>query len=448
MPALQARLYRRSPWVGWTELFRALILLLGAGRIVKPAPHVDSLPELARWISGRTNAAVTIEDRDSRVIAYAVGANDVDTIRNQTILRGAVPAWRVERLMATGFLPAVWRSDDVVVRDAEDEDPARMVIALKAENETLGTIWAALDAETDRVELRRLLLEVRQSAAAMLLREVHRELYERQLQESALADLLANGAQPGVPAALLGLRRDARYTVVALGEDDASAQSVMFHIKMSRTGTKPVRLGTELLVVVPAEEDEADEAALAVTLAAHLKRAAGAHAGPVVVGPIVGSLPELHTSATVARQILDAAALSPVPTAPGNGPAVLTAADVRDALILIQVADQLAPIADTVTAPLQALYRHDVEHGTRFVQTVAAVLAHPGNLAEAARELGIHANSLRYRLQRISAVSGIDLHSAPARLRTGLALQIFQRSAASRSPGAPPSDSEGNRPQS
>nr|MDT0523064.1 hypothetical protein [Streptomyces sp. DSM 41633] len=200
LPSHSTRLFRRSPWVGWSELFRVLVRLLGAGRIVSPAPQVDNLQALARWISSQTGAPVTIEDLDSRVLAYAVVGPGVDPIRNQTILGGAVPAWRVERLMSTGFLPAVWRSDDVVVRNAEDDDPARMVVAMKSGTETLGTIWAALDADTDREELRQLLLQVRQTAAAMMLREVHRDQYERRLQESALVDLLSRGVDPGVPA--------------------------------------------------------------------------------------------------------------------------------------------------------------------------------------------------------------------------------------------------------
>ncbi len=106
---------------------------------------------------------------------------------------------------------------------------------------------------------------------------------------------------------------------------------------------------------------------------------------------------------------------------------MLTAADVQDALTLVRVADLLDPMADTIAEPLSALRRHDTDHGTAFIDTVAAVLDHPGNLSGAARELGIHANSLRYRLDRIRVVSGIDLHSAAARLRASLGLLVWER---------------------
>ncbi|MDF3340235.1 helix-turn-helix domain-containing protein [Mycolicibacterium septicum] len=424
LPSHSTRLFRRSPWVGWSELFRVLVRLLGAGRIVSPAPQVDNLQALARWISSQTGAPVTIEDLDSRVLAYAVVGPGVDPIRNQTILGGAVPAWRIERLMSTGFLPAVWRSDDVVVRNAEDDDPARMVVAMKSGTETLGTIWAALDDDTDREELRQLLLQVRQTAAAMMLREVHRDQYERRLQESALVDLLSRGVDPGVPAALLGLQPDSRHAVVALGSDTPASRSLMFHVQALRAGARTARVGDDLLVVIPALDDELAEADLADHLSRHLTRVSAAHAGPVALGPVVDAIAYLRDSAVVARQVLDAAALSAAD--PPHAP-VLTAADVQDALTLVRAADLLDPMADTITEPLAALRRHDTDHGTAFIDTVAAVLDHPGNLSGAARELGIHANSLRYRLDRIRVVSGIDLHSAAARLRASLGLLVWER---------------------
>lgn len=424
LPSHSARLFRRSPWVGWSELFRVLVRLLGAGRIVSPAPQVDNLQALARWISSQTGAPVTIEDLDSRVLAYAVVGPGVDPIRNQTILGGAVPAWRIERLMSTGFLPAVWRSDDVVVRNAEDDDPARMVVAMKSGTETLGTIWAALDDDTDREELRQLLLQVRQTAAAMMLREVHRDQYERRLQESALVDLLSRGVDPGVPAALLGLQPDSRHAVVALGSDTPASRSLMFHVQALRAGARTARVGDDLFVVLPALDDESAEADLADNLSRHLTRVSAAHAGPVAVGPVVDAIASLRDSAVVARQVLDAAALGAAH--PPHAP-VLTAADVQDALTLVRAADLLDPMADTITEPLAALRRHDTDHGTAFIDTVAAVLDHPGNLSGAARELGIHANSLRYRLDRIRVVSGIDLHSAAARLRASLGLLVWER---------------------
>lgn len=440
----RASLFRRSPWVGWSELFRVLVRLLGAGRMVDPAPQVDNLQALARWISTQTGAPVTIEDLDSRVLAYAVVGRDVDPIRNQTILGGAVPAWRVDRLMSTGFLPAVWRSDDTIVRNAENGDPARMVVSVKSGGETLGTIWAALDDDTDRDALRQLLLQVRQTAAAMMLREVHRDQYEHRLQESALVDLISRGVDPGVPAALFGLQPDTRHVAVALGTDTNMSRSLVFHVQALRAGARAARVGTDLLVVVPLRADEVTDVDVAGNLSEHLVRVSRSHPGTVAVGSVADTILDLQRSAVVAREVLDAAALNIGCRRPHDpGPPVLTAADVADPLTLIRAADLLDPLGDAIAEPLCALRRHDIDHATAFVGTVAAVLDHPGNLTGAARELGIHANSLRYRLDRINAVSGLDLQSPAARLRAALGLLVWERRGEHRS-ARPPVDFDKN----
>jgi DNA-binding PucR family transcriptional regulator len=110
---------------------------------------------------------------------------------------------------------------------------------------------------------------------------------------------------------------------------------------------------------------------------------------------------------------------------------------------LALAADLLAPMAHAIAEPLETLRQHDDDHGTSYVDTVAAVLAHPGNLAEAARELGIHANSLRYRLERIGVVSGIEVQSAVARLRVALGLLVWERDGTRQA--EPPVESDENR---
>ena len=53
--------------------------------------------------------------------------------------------------------------------------------------------------------------------------------------------------------------------------------------------------------------------------------------------------------------------------------------------------------------------------------TVLSALKQQTNVAAAARPLGIHLNSFRARLERITEISGIDLNDQAMRLRTILA---------------------------
>jgi DNA-binding PucR family transcriptional regulator len=58
------------------------------------------------------------------------------------------------------------------------------------------------------------------------------------------------------------------------------------------------------------------------------------------------------------------------------------------------------------------------------VETLRAYLDHFGDVSAASRALGVHSNSLRYRLRRITQVSGLDLESPDARLLAQVQLRL------------------------
>jgi purine catabolism regulator len=73
---------------------------------------------------------------------------------------------------------------------------------------------------------------------------------------------------------------------------------------------------------------------------------------------------------------------------------------------------------------LEPLVNYDRARGTPFLRTLEIYLQQHGNLMHTARELHVHLNTLRYRLARISEISGIDLKDEDLRLDLLLALRI------------------------
>jgi DNA-binding PucR family transcriptional regulator len=69
---------------------------------------------------------------------------------------------------------------------------------------------------------------------------------------------------------------------------------------------------------------------------------------------------------------------------------------------------------------LEPLRRYDAEHHGDLVKTLAAYLRHGGNATRTADALYLHRNSMRYRLARIQALTGLDPDDPDARL----ALQV------------------------
>ncbi len=96
--------------------------------------------------------------------------------------------------------------------------------------------------------------------------------------------------------------------------------------------------------------------------------------------------------------------------------------------------DHLAPLVEALLRdPDRAAYyrgllaplrRYDGEHHGDLVKTLGAYLRHGGNSTQAADALYIHRNSMRYRLTRIHALTGLDLNSADDRLALQVGLLI------------------------
>jgi PucR family transcriptional regulator, purine catabolism regulatory protein len=74
------------------------------------------------------------------------------------------------------------------------------------------------------------------------------------------------------------------------------------------------------------------------------------------------------------------------------------------------------------TALLGPLEEYDRRRGSRLIETLEAYLSLGGALTEAADQIGIHRNTLSYRLQRIGELTGRDLGSPQDRLLLQIAL--------------------------
>jgi PucR family transcriptional regulator, purine catabolism regulatory protein len=73
---------------------------------------------------------------------------------------------------------------------------------------------------------------------------------------------------------------------------------------------------------------------------------------------------------------------------------------------------------------LRPLVDHDERKGGDLVRTLTGFFEANGNLARAASDLDVHRNTLVYRLERITELTGLDLNDADNRLILHLALKI------------------------
>lgn len=91
--------------------------------------------------------------------------------------------------------------------------------------------------------------------------------------------------------------------------------------------------------------------------------------------------------------------------------------------LLVAIRDR-ALLDRFVHATLGALLQYDTTHQAMLTPTLEAWIQCNGNLAQTAQRLGIHRNTLSYRLQQIHALSRLDLEDAQHRLSAAMALMI------------------------
>ncbi len=433
----------RSEQVTWSEVLVHLRQLTEGASSALTWPDVDDLSSVAAVIADLTGASITIEDPASRVLAHANLGEDIDEIRRQTILTGAIPGWRIEELEESGFLPAIRASTDVVERPATDTEPARSVIALRSEGELLGTIWAAHGDGADPRRIREVLRDAARAALPVMLRTLRRSPFEKRIRREAFGSILQGSADLGPAATLLALPFAGRYAAVAVAEVSAEREpELRFHLRAAFADAVVARdEATGLVAALLQTEAEADPESLQEPVAEALARTRPS-IEPLAfgMGESVQRLDHVHRSWSEARYVCEAvrqrlesansrggeyAVVDDLEIASGVYGA--NAAEVPAELVGLRVADALAEADAQLSAPARILALHDERHEGQLLPTLRAYFDAVGNSAEAARRLHVHSNSLRHRLARIEELTGLSALIRAERLWLELALLVVDR---------------------
>lgn len=159
--------------------------------------------------------------------------------------------------------------------------------------------------------------------------------------------------------------------------------------------------GSRLVVVVGGRTDDVEGRAAVERLAAAFGD------GPVVVGSTVDELADAHRSAIEALSALRAVTAWP------GAPRPVRASDLLPERALAGDPEAERELVELVVRPL-------VNAGSSLVQTLDAYLDVGGVLEACARQLYVHPNTVRYRLKRITEVTG----RAPSDPRDALVLRV------------------------
>jgi DNA-binding PucR family transcriptional regulator len=107
-----------------------------------------------------------------------------------------------------------------------------------------------------------------------------------------------------------------------------------------------------------------------------------------------------------------------------HGPGNVTLFERLGVYRLIYAAEQLPELRTFLEEALGPLQEYDRQHGADLVRTLEAFFAANCSPKEAAALLHVHRNTVLYRLERITEITGLDLNSSDVRLRLHLALHV------------------------
>jgi len=435
------------PNVPWGELYELLKAALGTS--VSPATQDEEawgdfgdLSGIAESVAAIAGGPVAIEDMNSRLIAFS-GTESADEMRTNSILNGRVPHRWLSELHRRGVTQELLTSDDVIRVTFEGLEPRR-AIAIRLGKSVLGSIWLAGDDQTLSAEADAVLRGAARVAALRMMRQKLAFDVERQMRESSLGAMLRGVDTTPTQLRQLGLDAEDNYVVVAIEAIAKSPSSpptsgprvidlVSLHL---RSYARPA-LGTSLadppdfsdqaggapserIYFLAGVRDADDTAALAriVTGALdHTSRTLGVELRGSI-GHVVDSPRLIAEARRSAEDCLDLER---------HAAGLVQFDKVHARALLAHVEGVVSAWRGGTSTAFKNLIAHDEENGTEYVETLVALMDAFGNASTVAARMHIHANTVRYRIRRITEICDVDLADGTTRLALELEIRSSLR---------------------
>lgn len=452
-----------SLWVvqentSWARLLARLQGLLR--QAASPTPGVNALAQpvtadlfaLADLLAETVDGSVTIEDPDSKLLAYSKRQDEMDPARQATILGRQVPAEIVSKDRDEGLFRRLQGARrPIFVRINEPGYLSRLVVTLEWAGQTLGYAWAAVRDEPS---------PQRQRAFHQAAKRVAVQLFRRQAESDKAGwarrtlalELLGGSPQAAAAAERLGLVAE-EYRVLRVGNRsrepdqahlpqsllrDVDAQLAAFHVQAAAA-----EVDADCYVILAMNHGGESGQQRALRNAAELLNRLP-HAGRDVVVAVssrataVADLPRARQEVDNTMRVLRSDQRLPNVADP-------TAVRVS-AWNLAAIEAAAAATSGMLAGPLDLLIADDDRRRTKNLASLQAFLESLGDINAAAATMGVHPNTMRYRLRRIAEIGDLNLSDASHWLAALLHLKVLQISGRSmlhgRGPGHPATDDE------
>lgn len=380
--------------------------------------RLSDLFRLADAAAAVVHAPVTIEDANSRVLAYSARQDLTDPARVSTIMGRRVPDDVLARFRSRGVFRELSRGRTTIFVPAQpDGTLPRLIVPIRMGGELLGSMWAVVPGPVPD-ERAAAFAGAAPVVALHLLRRRATSDGQRRRSAELVRSVLDGRTSIRLAAAGLDLE-DEPHRVVAIEVDTEDAlgaegtRLALWERLMAGVGRRPTvaEMHDVLYAIVP-DRSGADgwpELRSAMLRYAEQRSEPRPARALVAAGPAV-ALADLAGSRSSAEEVLG---LLRAGLLAGT---VASHDEVWPVVILHRLAVSAGGTGIAGLGPLPALQAHDAEAGTSYVDTLYEWLRRPGDPKSASAALRIHPNTLRYRMNRIVQLTGADLEDPDTRM--------------------------------
>ncbi len=414
----------------WTRLAAvARTAVAGAAVDSVSGARLGDMFAFANAVATMTDGATSIVDPTGHVVGYStIPGQPIDDLRRESTLtlhERTLPALDSD-------YKVVYSSNNAVLVEPHDDEGGRLAIAVRAGGELLGSIWvidpgddrrnSGLDALNRLAPLAGLhMLHARSAADFTERRNV--DLMRTLMDDAAHAPFaaaelrLGSEYKEGFAVAAFTIAHPQPGSVDAMREQQRLRQLVTVTCNLQFHSAYNALIDSVVYAILPCSTES--------FRAAHRRLIQGIggypstiSAHPVVasVGGVASDLNEIQRSRTEAVRTLNYL-LHRLRVRPTDKPPVTGLyEDLSVELNLLEIGDYIAEHDLGRFDVIEALRNHDTDHQTEFLITLRTYLDANANIAQTAKQLHVHGNTIRYRIARLTEEFHVDLEKPATRL--------------------------------
>ncbi|WP_040204364.1 PucR family transcriptional regulator [Neobacillus jeddahensis] len=377
----------------------------------------DSLEEFADLISHVLNCPITIEDANHRLLAYSTHDERTDPARISTIIGRRVPEKVINQLWKEGTIPALLKTREPIrVKNMNDIGlNHRVAISIWKQEEVLGFIWAIeidkilteedfdlLKKAADAAKNKLLQLQTRKNKKEEHSQEFFWKLLTGHLkgEKEIFSNFQSLQISPSPSFAVAVFQFQQNIT----SKEEQNISYLLKTSQLMKIMLYTIDCNQLILLVSAANSDvpfqEFDQ--FIQTFVVKMSERYG-----------VSGITPVYSSLYIDYQKIDKAyketlsVLSIKEKFPHETKDIFTYQKLG-IYQLFEVILEKRQAEEYENYSLKKLYEYDQKHNSNLIETLEVFLNKDHNINETAKALNVHANTLNYRLKRISEIGDVN----------------------------------------